>query len=201
MFRHIMRSFFCPVLCSLLFMSCASKRSYTYNYVAYEEPEPALAAQKADIDAILSKITPTNHPIGGSAVVILPSVSYLERNFPVVWKGVEPSQEFKEKASNFFATSTINNMRSRGQALEKRRIFDRVVIVNSDNPENASFDEEIALLLFKKDGEAQWFLSKKGRPLSTMIAIPTISTALPPVQREILWLENVEKLSQKESGK
>jgi hypothetical protein len=191
MFGHFRKGLFLVIISSML-MSCAGKITYSYNNVGYETPEPALAAQKAELDTILSKITPTNHPIGGSAVVILPSISYVVKNF-VVWRGNEPSQEMKEKAVNYHATILYNDWRARGKAVEKRQIFDRVVITNSDDPEKAAFNEDIALSLFKKDDKAQWFFKKKNS--SSFMVIEEISTALPPIQRLILWIDNVEKIA------
>jgi hypothetical protein len=56
---------------SLIFISCAGKVIYTVNNVNYKSPDPAIAAHKSELDAIVSKVTPTSHPVGGSAIVIL----------------------------------------------------------------------------------------------------------------------------------
>ena len=78
---------------STILISCAQpKATYRYGNANYESPEPALAAQKAELDSIVSKITPTDHPIGGSAIIILPSIFYVTKNI-IIWKGAEPSQE------------------------------------------------------------------------------------------------------------
>lgn len=182
------------VIGSIIFMSCAGKTTYLYNNVGYDAPEQALAAQKANLDAYLDKITPMDHPLGSSAIVILPSISYITKNW-VVWRGPEPSQETKEKHMNYLAQILYNDYRAFGHAVEKRRIFNSLKITTSDDPENVTFSEDIALLLFKKDGKGQWFLKKKKDSTSDVMAIEEISTALPTVQRVILWLDSVEKLS------
>ncbi len=176
----------------LMLISCAGKVTYNYNNVEYESPETALESQKAEIDTILNKITPTSYPIGGSAVVVLPSKLYAEKNF-IVWKGPEPSEEQKVKSTNYIANIILNNWRSRGEALQKRRIFNRVIITNDDDPENASFNEDIAIVLFKKEGKEQWFLRKKDA--NTILAIEEVSTAFPKFQRLMWWLDNVEKMA------
>lgn len=78
----------------LILVSCAGKLVYMYNNVNYESPESAINAQKTELDMMLSKITPTIHAVGSSAIVILPSKAYVEKTI-VVWKGREPSQETK----------------------------------------------------------------------------------------------------------
>lgn len=177
---------------SLMLVSCAGKITYNYNNIKYESPELAIAAQKAEIDTILNKVTPTSHAVGGSAVVVLPSKLYAEKNF-VVWRGPEPSEEQKLKSTNYITNIMLNNWHLRSEALEKHRIFDRVIITNNDDPENASFDEDIAIVLFKKEGKEQWFLKKKNS--NAIIAIEEVSTAFPKSQRLMWWLDNVEKMA------
>jgi len=171
-------------------MSCAGKIIYNYNNISYESPELALAAQQAEYNEFLSRVTPTKTPIGGSATIVVPTIDYNEKNF-VFFTG-EPSEEMKKRMSHYVATRLFNGNRYEGEAIEKRRIFDKVSFITSDNPENALFNEEVALLYFKKDGIGQWFLKRK-KDTSKLINIEGTSTALPPLQRMILWLDNVEK--------
>ena len=178
---------------SLILVSCAARVIYTYNNVNYESPEPAIAAHKSECDAIVSRITPTSHPVGGSAIIFLPSKENLKKIIVLVSKGKEPSQESKDKIRDFTATMLLDDFRAYGDALEKRRIFDRVAIAHNDDPETVSFNEDTALLRLIKDGESQWFMKKKKSNLSELIPIERISAALPPEQRLIIWLDNVEK--------
>jgi hypothetical protein len=170
----------------------ASRINYTYGNRTYKQPEPALAAEQAEIDSMVSKIPPTDHAIGGSANVIIPSVSTIIRTL-VIWKGKPPNKEQKEKGDRFTATSLINAYRGRGEEIRKRRIFDRLVITESDSPENAAFSEDTAILLIVKDGKPGWFVKKGESKSPAPTEIEEVSTAIPPVQREILWLDRIEK--------
>jgi hypothetical protein len=182
----------------VILISCASPTlSYRYANVAYDTPEGALAAQRADIDAILSKIPSTDRPVGGSAVIILPSIPYAVKNL-VEWRGPEPSPDLKAQAMNHQATMTLNGIRARGEELEKRRLFDRVTITSSDDPERVTLPADVSLYVFKKDGRAQWFLKKQTGTAPVLTAVPEVSAALPPVQREMIWLEHIEKMSRSE---
>jgi hypothetical protein len=176
----------------LSLIACAGTIKYSYNHVIYDSPEPALAVQKAENDVILSAVEPINHPVGGSVIVVLPSKSYFVRNM-VDWKGHEPREQIKEQINNFNFTLKNNDLRARGEALEKRRIFDRVVITDNDNPEQIAFTEDTGLFFFKKYGKEQWFLKKKNS--NTMIEIEETSTAFPKAQRLMWWLDNIEKIA------
>ena len=102
------------ILPSMLLACAASTVSYRYANVSYESPEPALAAQRADFDAVLSKISPTDRPVGGSAVVIVPSIAYAAKHF-VEWRGSEPAPELKAQAVTYHATVLVNGFRARGE--------------------------------------------------------------------------------------
>jgi hypothetical protein len=194
MIKRFGNGLFMLLVCSVLISCAAPKITYRYGNVSYEQPEPALAAQKADIDSLVSRIPPTDHPVGGSAIVIVPSVSMAMKTL-VQWKGPEAGQEQQEKAIRYHATTLVNGYKGKGEIIQKRRIFDRVVITESDSPENAAFSEDTAIVLVTKNGKLTWVV-KNGKtkpPVQTEIEV--ITTALPPVQREILWLDKVEKAS------
>lgn len=110
------KGFLLVLVCFALISCTTYKATYRYGNLTYEQPEPALAAQKADIDAIVSNIPPTDHPVGGSAIVIIPSIPNAMKTL-VVWTGPEPSQEQKEKAIRFHATALVNEFRGRGEEI------------------------------------------------------------------------------------
>jgi hypothetical protein len=179
------------VISIIVLASCAEKIIYTHNNVSYESPERALAAQKASCGLLLSKVNPTTNPVGGVTVMILPSKTYIRNNL-LVYKGPETSEESREKMREFTAASAIAGWHCEGEAIEKRRIFDKVIFTSSDNPESASFSEDFAILKFKKDNQVQYFIRKKNNA-AEIIPVEEISTAMPPVQRLNLWLDNIEK--------
>jgi hypothetical protein len=175
-------------------LSCASGGLlYRYNNITYESADKALAVQRADCDQLLSKITPTINPVGGVAVFISPSIKYIKDNF-LTYNGPAISDEKKEEMYEYPAKSKLDVYRCDSEVIEKRRIFDKVIFLNNDNPESVSFSENIAILLSKKDGKGQYFIKRKNNP-DDMIPIEEISTALPPVQRLNLWLDNIEKVA------
>lgn len=181
------------LLSPILLASCVTN-TYKYNNISYDSPEPALAAQRSDMDAILSKVTETKTPIGGSAAVILPSPAYVKKNI-IVWKGTPPTGDPREKLESFIAESSLIDAGSRGEGVRRRRIFDKVEVINSDDPENAPFNSDIALILSKKEGYVRWFIKRKRDNPVVLTEIEEVTTSLPPVQRMLLWLDNVERVA------
>lgn len=185
--------FFLPLAILLPLLTSCARLSYNYENVRYDTPEPAFEAQKKDLDAILGSIKASESPVGGKAVLILPSKVYVIKNV-VVWKGPDPGAELKERGIDFPAQTVINELNALGRCMEKRRIFDSVVIINSANPEDADFSESVALKFFKKEAKMRWFVVRKnagGTP--NVREIEDVPTSLPPNMRVNLWLERIEK--------
>ena len=172
------------------FACVSTKIAYNYNHVSYESPERALSAQKANCDLLLSTITPTTNPVGGVAVFISPSIKYIKENI-CSYKGPAISNEMKNQTFDWNAKSLLDSYRCMSESIEKRRIFDRVIFTSCDNPERATFSENIAILLFKKDVNIQYFIKRKSNP-DYFIPIEEISTAFPPIQGLTIWLNNIE---------
>ena len=182
---------------SLLVMSCSSKMLYSYKNVTYESPEPVIQAIKTDNEIIINKIMPTNNPTGGSVIVFIPSKYYIKKNIIFEWTNGEPSQEMEEKAKDFHATKFYVELRGIVDAIDKRKIFDRVNISDYADPANVAYIEEIALFFIKKENKWQSLLKRKNDASTELFVIEEVSSALPPVQRLILWLDNIEKISRK----
>jgi len=115
---------------------------------------------------------------------------YIKENF-LIYKG-DPSTEMKEKMGDYLATIQMNHFRGKAEGIIKRNIFDRVGIKESNDPENTDFEEEFAIVLFEKDKKAAWFLRKK-EDVAILKKIEPAPEALPPIQEEIVWLNNLEK--------
>jgi hypothetical protein len=192
MITNFERGLLVLLACSSFFSCTIYRNTYNYGNLAYDQPESALAAQQTEIDIIVSQIPPTDHPVGGSAIIIVPSVSIAMKTL-VGWRGSEPRQEQKDKFMRFTATSLVNGFRGRGEEIQKRRIFDRVTITESDSPENATFSEDTAILLIVKNGNPVWLVKNGEKESPVQTEIEEVSMAVPPVQRNILWLDRVEK--------
>jgi hypothetical protein len=174
----------------ILFLISCTSVVYKYGNQSYDTPEPALEAQKKELNSILSKITETKNPLDYTAIVILPNNTYIGKNF-IVLRGSE-SAETKEKKVKFLTEILINSLKEQCKAIEKRKIFKRVVVSASNDPPKASFDDDIMIGFFNNDGKEKWFMKRKKDNPMNLIEIEEITTALPPFQRTILWLDKIE---------
>jgi hypothetical protein len=173
----------------MLLASSCTKPIYIYNGVRYDSAEQVHVAQREDGQRLLGNIVPTSSSVKGSAIVVLPSISYIKNNY-ILWKGAPPSEE----VSNYIATSVYNQMQIRAECIKLRRIFDRTSVIDSDSPENSASNEDYAIISMKgADGKGGWGFRKKGSSSTVEIEMP--SSSLPPLTIINIWLENIEKMA------
>jgi hypothetical protein len=158
--------------------------------IRYDTLEQALAAHKKNREAIYSKITPTERPIGGSAAIVLPSDLYIKNNFIRIKtaRGEDPPQDHID----YFVALFSQVLRGEAETIEKRRIFDRVTIVITDNAEFISYSEDFILTVLKNENRRmQYFIRKKGSSVVKSVDPPP--EGLPPLATINIWFENLEK--------
>lgn len=189
-------SLFVVILLYFLILTSCSKTIYKYNNIEYESQEAALAAAEKDFVLLLNKIEPTETPVGGSIRAIIPSDSYIEKNF-ITSKGPELSGKDRIDSTKYIIAGLKNHFLRDIRGIERRGIFSTVFTSQSDDPEIEPFNEDFAIVLSRKDRNPQWFLRKKNQS-EELIPIPGISTSLPPLLQATLWLDGVEKVA---SGK
>lgn len=161
---------------------------YTYKGVTFDTPEPALSAQDVNNEEILNKITPTKNKIGGSAVVVLPSIFLFEKN------GVKVTGKPNPELLKFTAISGLKDLILIADALKKRQIFSSVKITESDTPESVDFPEDVAIYYTMPGfGLGQWLLKKKGSQPGEPIPITFDNSLSLPELRILSMLGNIER--------
>jgi hypothetical protein len=172
-------------------MAC-STHMYKYKDAVFDSPERAIAVQQADHGVILNKITPTENHIGGSALIILPSENLIEKNGLIKLT----SGNVHAEGIRYLVVSTKNEHDLMAESIKKRRIFDTVAVINSDDPEKQTFSEDIGIYLtYPRQGKAEWFLKrKKDQPIQPVPIYVNNSLGISEI-RIIAWLDNIEKVS------
>ena len=175
----------------LLLAGCTGPR-YRFGEVWYDSREAALQAAQQKFTQDASAIAPTQAPIGGRAVYVIPSRELIQsRGIRVRSFGRIPTPE---QIDYVVAVSELS-MQSYAEALQRRRLFDHIKVLNSGTPESVRMPEYDATiyLLLKGPDHVQWFL----RTASSQIPIPIyFDTSLPEgASRLMSWLESIERLS------
>lgn len=180
----------------LILSSCRPVIGYWgYDGDFYDSREGVLNAQRAKMSALLNRVPRTKRPVGGSAVVVLPTAAYVIRSFQDDFNNVKPVTDFDPSYHSYQVTLHMNSLQFTADAVKRRGIFDRVTIVSSNSPDSASFNEDYAIVFRRHAEKSQWVLKKDHTFAPIGHVIEEVSEAMPPFTRLILWLDNVEKIS------
>jgi len=178
----------------ILIISCSTVK-YHFNNIPYDTPEAALQAQREWHDRNLPLINPTENPLRGRALCVVPSRDLIEKN------GIRKFGTPKPEAINYAVSSVELRLDSEAQALQNRKIFDEVRVVKSGHPESVTMTgyELTIYYVMKSPEQVQWFL----KILPNKPPLPIYyDTSLPQgVPRLMDWLKNIEKLSREQLAK
>jgi len=109
---------------------CAPTVPVKVEDVTYPSKETAAVAVRRQNDAYLSQLVPSQQRLGGTALVVLPTIASIQRNLPASLSGA---------AAESTAAIVDVHMTANAGALEKGRIFDRVTVMRADDGEAADF--------------------------------------------------------------
>lgn len=116
---------FCFVLI-IVMSGCGNQ--YRYGNQSYRSPEEGLAAQKNDLDSVMSKITPTDKKRGGTAAVVLPTLE------TYIALGVIKRGNPKPELIDYVGKTLAGSFRGMYDALNLRKIFDKVTLIEDNYP-------------------------------------------------------------------
>ncbi len=163
--------------------------SYRFGDTLYKSPEAALKAQRERNHDVAALIRHTPNPLGGRALCIIPSKNVIER------KAIRKSLAVKPEAINYLVSSVELEFDGLAEALQRRKIFDELKIVKSEDPESIMLTgyEFIIYCVIKGPDQPQWFL----KILTVNYPLPIYYDMSLPygAPRMLSWLNNIEKLA------
>jgi hypothetical protein len=137
-------------------------------------------------DAGLLQIGPVQEPVGGSVVVIIPTnESLLERWFKSGWK--PPAEQH-----DYLVESSKNELLAMVKALRKRSLFDNVRLLQSDNPDQVSFDEDFALIN-PANRIREWLIRIREPMTERTIKVQVLDSNMSYSQWFSRWLDSIEE--------
>lgn len=138
---------------SILLNSCGM--TYKIGEKSFSSSEEALKWQSDMFADFINKITPAPRPVGGSALILIPSDDEIVRNY------ITYGRRSGKDGIDYVRTAMRNSMQLNADAIIKRRIFNSAQINRHDgNPANISVGENDFLIFSDVDG---WFIKGKGK--------------------------------------
>jgi len=182
----------------MIILAACITTKYYYANIPYDTPEAALKVAQETCNRNVSVINPTENPLGGRALCVLPSRKLIEKSGK---SGTKIYRTPKPEAFNHWVSLNEIDQDGMAEALRKRQIFNDVKIVKSDDPEMFTIpDYEIIIYsVIKEPDQMQWFLKISPNKGPFPIYIDESLPSGPP--RIFSWLKNIEKLARAQLAK
>lgn len=182
------------VVLVLVMCGCTSGL-YRYGEQKYYSSASALNAQRDDVANMIANIHPTNNPIGGRALIALPTQKLIEE------KGIRITGFATREQIDFIVSGVEISVGSMAEALKRRKIFEEVSVSKSDHPETMTSSQHDAIIywLLASPRQTQWFLKTP----SNNKAVPIYMDQSLPLgaPRTLSWLDYIEKTAAAQLGR
>ncbi len=172
----------------LVCLSCGETK-YGFGDKLYSGTE-LLAMDKQENDAMLLQIAPTDAPVGGSLVVVIPTDEFLVQTYGASNPGSR--RDIMRKWSDMQLQLLRNQLIAMIEALRKRALFEMVEWRQSVDPEQETFETDFALIWpAKKDTE--WLFRTRTQTTHEAAPIARGPSSLSRRQWITIWLNNIEE--------
>jgi hypothetical protein len=152
------------ILIAIFTVGCVTT-NYKMGDKTFHSSSEALTEQNKSLSNELAGITPTNAPIHGTILVLLPSDVEIRKNY-IRFTG-NPSN-ISEDVMKYIVVATKINFQFVADAIRKRGIFDTVsVAYQNGNPAPFPIGEYDYLAFVDVDG---WFLRGRDKPKPLLVA-------------------------------
>jgi hypothetical protein len=181
--------FLCIYLAFYTVTGCSLPMQYSFRNKLYKSPETAINAQNEFYRDNVLAIKPTENPLGGRVLCVLPARDLIEK------KPIDKLVPYKPEEINYLISSFELELMAYADALEGRKIFDNVEIVKSSDPESVIISDYNLSIFCVVLGhyQAQWFLKSSSKNTRYQIFSDTSLPYGSP--RFLSWLNNIEKVS------
>ncbi len=143
----------------VMFTAGCATATYKVGDKKFHTSEEALNEQAKQLSNSLAKVTPTNDPVHGTLMMVLPSDAEIQKSH-IRYRG--DTSKFSEEQNKFLITFVRNRNQCFVDAMRKRGSFDSVsVAYQNGNPASYPIGEYDYLMFVDVDG---WFLRVKGNP-------------------------------------
>ncbi|MBN1361069.1 MAG: hypothetical protein JW993_10770 [Sedimentisphaerales bacterium] len=153
-----------------------------------------VAQRRQEHDLVLSLIVPTDTPVGGSLVVIIPTDELIARTFGSA--KLRGAAEARTGRLNVPYEIVKDQFETMIEAVRKRGIFENVEWRTSTDPEQEPFETDFALI-YPARKEAEWLLRNRTQAGYNTTPIAFAPSSLSQFQRTMVWLNNVEQASRR----
>jgi len=167
--------------------------AYPYNGSVYFSEGEALAAQRQRLSDALANIEPTDHPVGGVL-----RMYFVDRDTATKVL-TELADDMPGATADYLLKAAYEKVRFTRDAIEKRRIFDRVELEYWDGEHHDPDPGAYVLYYYASLSHQSWYFIGKKVPPRTPVRFDNTQVNL--AKRTIFFLDSLETLARAESNK
>ncbi len=177
-----------------LICGCASTTTYYVEDQAFADRNEAEIAHRNLLSRTLLDIPRTESPTGGSALVVLPTRDFIEKNGVLMTSGSR--KQLSEDDVQYIVGYMDRQFEFAFKTIEQRGIFDDVVLERSDSPESRELGARDYLIYMNLPDSGTdvgtWYVT--GQDWTSPQIVPAAVNAVGPAQNALGWLDNLESL-------
>jgi hypothetical protein len=148
------------LLVLVIAVGCAS---YKIGKESFNSSSEAIQKQTEIFSDIIKEIKPNQNPVGGAALIIIPSDVEIQKNY------IKYGSRTRQESLDFVIAASRNTFQFSADAIAKRRIFDSVSVArHNGNPASYPFGNNDFIIFMDVDG---WFIKEKNKTLIIPLTI------------------------------
>jgi|TARA_Y100000294_G_scaffold59281_1_gene56054 hypothetical protein len=174
--------------------------TYHVGQERFTSREKAEEESDRQLNQTLDGITPIATPVGGRALVVIPSLEKIEQSITYTGnRNLISKLKSNPDATDYVIQTTMRGYEVMFTSLEKRQIFDELTLEYSNNPQSASLGDHDFLIyllmvpeLVLPSGSSLWYFKSRGDNKAQNVAMDMEKLVGAP--RTISWLDSIEEL-------
>ena len=145
------------VIITFIFFVACGGATYRVGKESFNSSSEALQRQAEIFSNTIKEITPTQNPVGGAALIIVPSDLELQKNY------IRASSRTSQELLDYVTTGSRNSSQFIADAIIKRSIFNSVSVArHNGNPAAYPVGNNDFIIFRDVDG---WFIKGKNKAL------------------------------------
>lgn len=180
------------LLGAIILNGCAGPVVYTVGGKTTTLMPEALAEHSRILNNTLTGILPTTMPLGGRALLAIPTSDSMKLSKLTVTGNQDP---LTVEERFFIKTTEMNSREFMFNALQRRGIFRMVTLVRNDDPQSTPLEDNDFLIYLHNPSPdvAGWYIKKRGATTAQPITINLQQK--PGVPRTMSWLDSIDHLA------
>ena len=195
----MIRASLATIMITIGLVMCSCTHYYSLGDQVFTSRDDAEERHNEQIKHTLEGVHRTPDPVGGTALLVIPTLKALERSGILMTSGSR--DDLSDNQIEYLRDFSMREYEAFYSILVKRGIFDDVVLLKSENPQKESFKgHDFLIYLFNPDPSVSgWYIKGSNWPSAQIVRMEGTDR----LSRTMSWLDSIQRLAlskQKDRG-